>query len=233
MKLKKPKLEVKPSFEECLDVIDAEIHKRKYKWNLNSITWMDYDDVSQIIRIHIYNKWAFYDHAKPLQPWLNTVISHKISNLIRDVHTNMARPCLRCDAAIGQTGCKIYTTQCSSCPLYKNWEKKKKSAYNIKMPLPMENHSNEVNQLFDETSDISLQIEKVHDKMKAILKPVEYKVYEGLFILHEDEGIVAKKLGYISNENGRNPGYKQIKNIRKIIIQKFKKCLERGEIDIY
>jgi hypothetical protein len=69
--------------------------------------------------------------------------------------------------------------------------------------------------------------------MKEILKPIEWKVYEGLFILNEDEETVAKKLGYISNEKGRAPGYKQIKNIRKNVITKVKKYLTSGEIDIY
>jgi hypothetical protein len=44
---------------------------------------------------------------------------------------------------------------------------------------------------------------------------------------------VAKSLGYISNEKGRSPGYKQIKNIRKIIIAKAKKCMANGELDIF
>lgn len=220
-------------FEDYLDVIDAEIQKRKYKWNLNSISWMDFDDVAQIIRLHVFNKWSQYDQSKPLTPWLNTIISHQITNVIRNNYTNFARPCLRCDAAEGGTGCKIYTTQCAKCPLYKDWEKRKKSAYDIKMALPIENHSNEVNSMFDESPDITGQVEKVHDKMKEILKPIEWKVYEGLFILHESEEEVAKKIGYVSNETGRAAGYKQIKNIRKTIIEKFKKSMKKGDIDIY
>jgi hypothetical protein len=68
--------------------------------------------------------------------------------------------------------------------------------------------------------------------MKEILKPLEWQVYEGLFIQHKDESQMAKELGYISNEKGRDPGYKQIKNIRKIIIVKVKQCLANGDIDI-
>ena len=54
--------------------------------------------------------------------------------------------------------------------------------------------------------------------MKQVLKPSEYKVYESLYILHEDEDKIAKKLGYISNEKGRSPGYKQLKNFLLNII---------------
>jgi hypothetical protein len=223
----------KPEFDDYLSVINTEIAKRKYKWTLNSLAWMDFDDVAQIIRIHVYNKWAQYDPARPIQPWLNAVITTQIKNIIRNNHGNYARPCLRCDAAEGEKGCKIYGTQCESCPLYADWKKRKQAAYNIKLPVSIENHVNEIHQISDETSDVSSQVEKVHKKMKEVLKPIEYKVYEGLFILNEDEETVAKKLGYISNEKGRTPGYKQIKNIRKNVIAKVKKYLTSGEIDIY
>ena len=43
----------KPKFEECITLIDAEIIKRRGKWNLTALGWMDFDDVSQILRIHI------------------------------------------------------------------------------------------------------------------------------------------------------------------------------------
>lgn len=223
----------KPDFNTFLPIIDTEIAKRRYKWTLNSLAWMDFDDVAQIIRIHVYAKWHQYDPSRPIQPWLNAVITSQIKNLIRNNHGNYARPCLRCDAAEGEAGCKIYGTQCEKCPLYADWKKRKQSAYNIKLPVSIENHSNEIHQISDETHDVSSQVEKVHKKMKEILKPIEYKVYEGLFILNEDEATVAAKLGYISNEKGRPPGYKQIKNIRKIVIIKVKKHLSNGDIDIY
>ena len=41
----------KPNFEDFIEQIDAEIRKRKSKWSLNSIAWMDFEDVSQIIKI--------------------------------------------------------------------------------------------------------------------------------------------------------------------------------------
>lgn len=96
----------------------------------------------------------------------------------------------------------------------------------------MENHVNEVSNIFDEGSNVFRHIESMHAKMKEILKPIEWQVYEGLFILGEDEDVVAKKLGYISNERGRRPGYKQIRNIRKGIIAKAHRCLNNGDIDI-
>lgn len=193
---------------------------------------MDYDDVSQIIRIHIYKKWSQYEVSRPLAPWLNSIITNQIRNLIRNHYSNYARPCLKCAAAIDNNGCSIYTTQCSDCPLYAYWQKRKQPATQIKIPVSIENHSHEVSTIYDDSIDVTRHVQAVHDKMKEVLKPLEWKVYEGLFIKNKEESEMAKDLGYITNERGRDPGYKQIKNIRKAIIVKVKKCLANGEIDI-
>ena len=78
-----PKIK-RPKFEDCLDLINIEINKRKSKWNLSSIAWMDFDDVSQIIRFHIHQKWKQYDPAKPLQPWISIIITNQLRNLVRN-----------------------------------------------------------------------------------------------------------------------------------------------------
>ena len=72
-----------PSFEESISIIDNEISKRRNKWNLSSLTWIDFDDVSQIIRIHIYKKWHLYNPKQPLAPWVNRIISNQIKNSFR------------------------------------------------------------------------------------------------------------------------------------------------------
>ena len=79
-------------FEESIDFINQEIKKRRNKWCLTSLNWIDFDDVSQIIRIHIYEKWHLYDKDKPLGPWLNRIISNQIKNLIRNNYGNYSRP---------------------------------------------------------------------------------------------------------------------------------------------
>ncbi len=222
----------KPTFEESLDIINIEISKRRHKWNLTSLAWLDWDDVSQIIRIHIFKKWEQYDTSKPLQPWLNTIISHQIKNLIRNNYSNYARPCLKCDAAEPNDGCRIYNEQCSVCPLYAEWEKRKKRAYDVKMAVSIENHENEIREMPDEHYDADTKAQEIHIKIKTLLKPLEYKIYKGLFIEHKTEAEVAKDVGYITTEKNRNPGYKQIKNIKREIIKKVKKLIESGEVDI-
>ena len=231
--MKKTIRKKKPTFEESYDFINREIKKRSKKWSLTSLNWMDYDDVSQIVRSHIYEKWHLYDPVKPLGPWLNRIISNQIKNLIRNHYGNFARPCLKCEAAEGEYACKIYEEQCNSCPLYEKWEKTKKSAYSIKIPLSLEDHSFETNSIeFKNEGNTEKHIKKMHIKMKAILKPNEWTVYEGLYIEHLEEYQVAKKLGLKSNEKNRKPGYKQIKNLKKSIIKKAKECIEKGEIEL-
>ena len=78
----------KISFEDSIDLIDEELTKRKGKWSLTTISWMDYEDVKQIIRVHIYKKWHLYDPKKPLAPWLNRIISNQIKNIIRNKRRN-------------------------------------------------------------------------------------------------------------------------------------------------
>ena len=221
------------SFEESIHLIDEEIKKRRNKWSLTALAWMDYEDVSQIIRIHIYKKWHMYDSSKPLAPWLNRIISNQIKNLIRNHYGNYSRPCLRCAAAEGENLCEIYQKQCSDCPLYSDWEKNKKNAYDIKIPLPIENHQHETKSLVENNFDVERNAEKLHKEMEKILKPLEWKMYCYLYIENKSEKEVAKLMGYRTSEKNRSPGYKQIKNIKKSIITKAKKVLKKGEIDFF
>jgi RNA polymerase sigma factor (sigma-70 family) len=221
----------KPTFEESIDDIDREIAKRRNKWNLTVLAWMDFQDVSQILRIHIYKKWHLYDPEKPLGPWINRIISNQIKNLIRNNYGNYARPCLRCAAAEGGELCSIYTKQCNDCPLYSNWEKSKKRAHDAKLPVSLEDHHQEVHSMPSDTIDIEKIAKKLHKKMKSILKPVEWSVYKYLYVEQRSEEEAAKLMGYRTSEKGRQPGYKQIKNIKKSIIAKVKKILYKDEID--
>lgn len=222
------------TFEECLPEIDVEIRKRRNKWTLTAISWMDYNDIGQIIRLHIYKKWALYDQSKPLANWVNTVISSQIKNLIRNNYSNFARPCRSCPSAYMDNQC-LWTpskTQCSECPIYAKWEKSKKSAYNTKIPLSIEDHSQEVFNKQDDFYDMDEPIKRLNHHMKLILKPNEWRVYEMIYIKHMNEEEAAIKMGFKTKEVNRSPGYKQIKNIKKSIIEKAKKILLSNETDV-
>lgn len=223
----------KLKFEECIHEIDFEIIKRKKKWSLSTISWMDFEDVSQILRIHIHTKWELYDQSKPLAPWLNRIISNQIKNLIRNHYSNFARPCLKCSAAEDSELCSIYGRQDNSCPLYAFWEKSKKQAHDVKMPLPLENHAQEIYTSQTDNLNLGNNIKRLNEALEKYLKPVEWKVYKLLYIDNLSEDEAAKEMGYKTSEKNRSPGYKQIKNIRKSIIEKAKQLILKGKLDIY
>lgn len=231
MPRKKVKPKANPVYEDHIDLIDLEIKKRRGKWNLSILNWMDYDDVAQIIRIHIFKKWHLYDPQKPLSPWLNRIITNQIKNLIRNNYGNFSRPCLKCAAAQDYNLCAIYESQCSACPLYSNWLKNKKSCYDAKLPVAIENHEQEVYSKFDNGFDVERATIKLHKAMETLLKPLEWKVYKMIYIDGLSENEAAKKMGYKTTEKNRSPGYKQIKNIQKKILAKAKSFLKKGDID--
>jgi exonuclease I len=89
----------------------------------------------------------------------------------------------------------------------------------------------------DTSYNDSIDIDKfkldLDEKMKKFLKPLEWKLYEMLYIKKMTEKQAAKKMGYKSTEENRNPGYKQIKNMQKAIIKKIKINIHNGGIDVY
>jgi hypothetical protein len=226
--MKKNKLK----FENCFALINTEIVKRKNKWTLSALNWIDFEDVSQIIRFHIYKKWNLYDESKPILPWINRIISNQIKNLIRNNYGNYARPCLKCAAAIGESECKIYGKQDKPCPMYKNWVKTKKNAYDLKMTVSVEDHSYEINNQSVPQYNIQRAAANLHEKMKKMLKPIEWRVYDLLYIQNKTEEYVCKNLEFKYDKKAKTTYNKQLRNIQKAIIKKAKECLNNGEIDI-
>ena len=174
-----------------------------------------------------------YDPSQPLTPWVNRIISNQIKNLIRNNYGNFTRPCLKCAAAEGFGGCSIYVDQDSKCPLFAKWEKTKKRAHDAKLPLALENHTKEVSCMGGDFFDVEVAAKKLHEKMKTVLKANELQVYELLYIQNLEEDDVAKIMGYKTTEKNRQPGYKQIKNIKKSILIKVKKEIDRNGADIF
>ena len=222
---------IKEKFEDRIQDIDREIAKRRSRWQLKAITWMDFEDVSQIIRIHIHKKWKMWNQERDLLPWLNRVISHQIRNIVRNVYSNFSRPCLRCSANQGDDLCSLYHKQCNACPLYAKWEKTRKRAHDIKLPLSIENHQQEVSSTHDERLDVEKAAKILHERMKGVLRPVEWRVYEALYIEHKTEEAVADEMGYRTSETGRMKGYKRIKLIKNTILARAKEILKNDGIE--
>lgn len=228
------------TYEDKSDEIDIEVKKRRGKWFLDSLAWFDFEDVEQIIKAHIYKKWHQWDQRRSLKPWINKIITNQMKNILRNNYSNFVRPCLNCpfnqSCATKDGGesslCGFTKTglQDSSCPLYAKWEKTKKPAYGIKMALALENHTNEVGAMQDDSFDIIASQEKLNLQMKKQLSPKQFVVYDLLFIKNLDEEEVAKKMGYKTTEKGRKAGYKQIKNLKKMFKQKAQEILATEDI---
>ena len=220
------------NFEKYGPLIDSEISKRRSRWTLSALSWLDFDDVSQIVRIHAYNKLHLYDDTKPILPWINRLISNQIKNIIRNNYGNYTRPCLRCAASLGEHGCRIYNEQCEKCPLFKNWQKNKKNAYDLKVTVSIEDHTNEINSHQSQGLDINLAIQNLSKRLEQILKPIEWQVYNLLYIENKSEKFICRALKLKYDEKSEIAYNKQLRNIQKIIIKKAKECLLNGEVDV-
>jgi hypothetical protein len=208
------------SYEDKSETIDREINKRRSKWQLKAIAWMDFEDVRQLLRIHIYKKWSLWDQSRPIEPWLNAIITNQMNNLIRDNLWSFSRPCLRCDANQGGDLCGIYTEQCCKCPLYLKWYKKKKKVHDLKIPTSYHDERNNTdNSTFflekDTFIDYDVSIEKIHLEMENRLKPSQYLIYKMLFIECLSEDDVAKKCKYKADKYNKKRKYKPIENHKK------------------
>lgn len=223
----------KKSYEDYQEEIDNELKKRQGKWRLNSIAWMDYDDVCQIIRAHIYKKWDQWDQIRPLAPWINKIITNQIKNLLRNHYQNYAKPCVNCPFNVSggmDDACSFTPSglQDNHCPLFKKWSKSKKYAYSVKLPLSIEDNINKISK-HDPNYLYSIEdgVEKVNKILKEKLNEKQYFIYKILFIDRLEEEDAAQILGYKTSEKGRKAGYKQIKNLKikykKIVLDVIKR----------
>lgn len=223
------------SFEECLPVVNQEIEKRKNKWHLNPVTLLDFDDVSQILRIHVHEKWHLWDQSLPLKNWLNRVISNQIINLIRNNYGNLAPPCSRCPH--NQIGGLCSYTQSgekdTTCDFYKKWIESKRVGFEMRAASSIDDPDNYSFLTAGNSShgyDLERSLVRFKDILKERLSRPNYEVFELIYIDNQPEEYVAKKMGFFSNEEGRKAGYKQIYNIKKKILEVSKEILEEEEV---
>ncbi len=227
---------IKPSFEDSYETINKLLNQRKYKWQLKAITWMDYEDVCQIIKFHIFLKWDKYDPSKPLGNWISTIITNQFINILRNVYLSKQRPCLQsggCYFNLGEDGCGYTQSrkQCSECPLYAIWSSKKKDSHNIHFAVSSENHQKELYSLPSKDYDYELAESRLHEEMEKRLKKNEWAVYQLIYVQHLSDEDVAKKMGWKSKEKNRKIGYGNLARLKKIFIGHANKI--RDEVDLF
>jgi RNA polymerase sigma factor (sigma-70 family) len=222
----------KKTYEECYSIIDAVVSKYQTKWRLQAINWFDFEDVAQVIKLHIFKKWDMWDQSRPLEPWVSTITSHQIKNIIRNNYTNYVKPCMSCPHNMGEDFCSLTNSgnQDSSCALFAKWSKCKRQGYGVKMPLAMENHQQEIDNRPETKIDFSGSITRLNEILKYELSEQHYRVYMMLFFENASEDEVAKFMGFKSNEKNRAAGYKQIKNIKKMLKEKVQDVISKHDI---
>ena len=230
----------KKNFEDMYEIINQVIKKRRNKWKLKAITWFDFEDIEQVIKLHIYKKWHLWDQSRAIEPWVNRIVTNQIRNIIRNNYTSFARPCLSCpfnqnkegDSGI-EMSCGFTTSgkQCNECPLYAKWEKVKKAAYDVKMTVSLENHKNYFMNCESSISyDYKNAESKLHSLMKKNLGDKHFFIYKMFFIDNLSDDQVAQVLRFKTSEKGRKAGYKQIKNLKKMLYIKAQILLKENDI---
>ena len=222
-------LPIKLSYEDHSSIIDLEIQKRRHKWKYPQV---DFDDIAQQIRIRIYNKWDKWDQERPFLPWVNTLITHFIINTVRDTYSNFSPPCAKCVGDEGEDLCRFTASRkkCAECPFYADWEKLKKHAHDVKLPVPIENHIWEVHNIQSDFFNLQEAKENLDGYMKKGLTKNEYKVFRMLYIENKSELEVATAMNFKTTEEGRKPGYRQIKNYRDKILEVAIQILKKEDI---
>ena len=209
------------TYEDFSEVIDAAIKKQQYKWRLNAVKWFDFDDVQQIIKLHISKKWHMWDQERPLEPWIGRIISNQIRNLVRNHYGNYVNPCPQQNEPDHDS---------STCPICQKWEKTKKSALEVKLPLSTEDFVKEVKSKEYLDFDFSVSLERLNGQMKIRLSNIHYTAYRMLYFDKSSEEDVAKFMGYKISAQKRKLGYRQVKNLKKKFLQVAMEILKEQDI---
>ena len=225
---------MKEAFEDKREDLDQLLLKYRPKWQLSALAWLDYDDVCQIIRLHVYNKWHLWDQSRPFKPWASMIISNQIKNLIRNNYTSFAKPCLRCQYNMGGTLCDWTKSgdQDRTCADFEKWKKKKERAYNIKLPLTLDDGvATQNTSCIKDQVDYKLSSDRLHELVMTQLSERHQAIYAMLYIEHKDEKEVAKKFGFKGDSTKRKTiRYKQISNLKKKFYRIAIKIIEDNDI---
>lgn len=195
-------------FEARYDELSAILARRRSSWTLTTLDW---DDVASILMNHLWRKFHMYDPAKgPLENWANRVISRGLSNILRDSLYKFSPPCVavgpsggNCVFNLAGNGC-AYTPskiKCSECKLYRKWQSKKESLFNIKASLPLASHSQEVQNLQEDFLDVAAAKKVIDVRVMAQLNTHDASIYRMLFVEHLSIEDVGKKLKYKASSN--------------------------------
>jgi RNA polymerase sigma factor (sigma-70 family) len=217
-------------FEDKNEELNKLLDIKRSDWMLNNI--LQYEDLCQIIRLHIYKKFSQWDQSRPFSAWASRVISNQIKNQIRNHYGRLTPPCIKGKGCPFNTGDGCQMTKSgqkdSSCAAYAKWERSKKPAYELKTAAPLEDFDGACNSPY---FNFEQSVEKFHREMKRVLSDREYFAYDLIYLQHLSDEIVAQKMGFKTKEANRIPGYRQISNLKVKLTQIGKQVLETMDLE--
>lgn len=219
------------TFEEKIEDINLAIAKIQSKFTLKARADIEFQDVAQIIRLHIFQKFNQWDQRRPITPWLNKIVHNQFVNILRNIYSGMSRPCLRCPAALDDVSCSIFITQCSKCPLFAKWEKTKKKKSDVCLPVSIENHTDAISESPSYELNFDKAIPTLNKRLKNLLKPTEWQYYELMYIENKSEAEVVKIMDFRNTEKKAKHRYKRMDQIDQIVQEKARKILEEYGIE--
>ena len=205
-------------YEDKTEIINEEIRKRFNNWKLTFIHWIDFEDVSQLIKIHIFVKWNKWDQSRPFEPLVNRLITRRMINITRDYSKGIFPPCFNCKYNAGKDGdkylCKKTPSgiQSSECSIYDKWLKFRSAGKSTLFPLETIGYNNNIS--FNGSFDLGQAEKKLHSIMKKKLNDKHYFIYKMLFIDGLEEEEIAELLRFKTSEKNRKAGYRQIINLK-------------------
>ncbi len=216
-------------FKLHLEEIQTLIAKRRHKWRATSI--MEWEDVASQLLTRCFRQLHHYDTTKPLDRWVNKLISHAMMNMLRDNVFKLAAPCTSGQAPGFSTGssygrgcaCYLGAGRCAwtksgvpdtTCSFYASWLQKKHTKFAISTPLSIENHVDEYHSTQDDFLDIEAAKKVIDENIKKRLTKEEYRVYIYLYVKHLSMEETMKKLGFKKNDQ---KNYMRVRNISILI----------------
>ena len=207
-------------FEDKIECIDALIQKNRGRWRLPDIGGFGFEDLAQVIRLHIHNKWDQWDQKRPFEYWCNKIIINQIKNTIRNRYSRDAPPCASCPFDRGGDLCG-YTksgAKCGECPSFKKWSKKKRNKFLLKTATSIDSDNfRETQDFSDPITSIRLEIcvGKFHHFICKFLNPKMINFYGLIYIENlKDEQVIER----LKSKNGKGITKRQLITIRKNLL---------------
>jgi|TARA_B100001059_G_scaffold77521_1_gene75239 DNA-directed RNA polymerase specialized sigma24 family protein len=208
-------MDEKKKYEDFQDLIDLAVKKQKSRWRLDAIKWFDFEDVEQVVKSHIAQKWHMWDQTRPLEPWLSRVITNRMWNLIRNHYGSYIKPCSTCIHARDELCAKTKSgNQDVSCKDFAKWSKKKKYGLELKTAGSLDETDSIGNVRCNSHFDYDGHIDKLNQEMRNRLSEKHFTAYHMLYFEECSEEDIAIFMGYKITDATRKTGYRQVKNLK-------------------